>query len=485
MAAVNARSDDRDGGAERPQRPRARSKWTAPFAWFEWGTEWVAYWISRWALIQVLQSVAALTILWTAFTYLTGADERAQQSYNQAWQVINSAEGQGGSGGRIGAMQGLNEAGQSLNGVTAEDAVLARIDLHGGDLALANFQDSKLDAANLRDANLWNANLQGAYLGEYYEGEETIQSDLRGAILEEADVRDADLSSADLSKALLNDADLSDAILDGAKLQGAELKGTVLEGASLVGANLQGADLEDADLWNADISGANLEDAKNLTQEELDDAIGDGETQLPEGEGLQKPPWWYQGSSDELREEGPLQPGGYETTAFNVPFSFTIGEGWTNVSPETPVFIELDRRDTDAALGVHFAAPEEVYDPHRLGSAEIVAIPKGMVAWLRNHPYLDADKPVEMDIGGVDATRFDVQIPAMPEDYPDDLCENPCLPLFVQQGGGALRVYEGGYRFVVLEVQGETVVLYYDLEEGTPAKVEELLKTVKWSWLSS
>jgi hypothetical protein len=45
-----------DGGAEKPQRHRPRFKWTALFAWFEWATEWVAYWLSRWALIQVLQS---------------------------------------------------------------------------------------------------------------------------------------------------------------------------------------------------------------------------------------------------------------------------------------------------------------------------------------------------------------------------------------------------------------------------------------------
>jgi uncharacterized protein YjbI with pentapeptide repeats len=481
MTAGNGKSSSRDGGAEKPQRHRPRFKWTAPFAWVEWGTEWVAYWLSRWALIQVLQSVAALTILFTAITYLRGGDERAQESYNQAWQAINSAEGQGGSGGRIGAMQGLNEAGQSLSGVTVEDAVLDRIDLQGGDLTWANFQGSRLEGANLRDVDLQNANLQTAHLGEYSGAGETVQTDLRRAHLKGADARDADLSSADLSEATLNDADLSGALLDEANLQGAELKETVLPGASLAGADLQGADLENANLWRADISGANLADTKQLTQSQLDGAIGDTETELPEGEGLQKPDWWYQGSSGELRWQGPLQPGQKWTTAFNVPLEFTLGKGWETMGTESTITVELIWRDVkDQVLGVLFAALEEVYDPYRLGSAEIMPLPKDMVAWLRSHPYLIADKPVETDIGGVSGTQFDVEINTMPEDYPNDLCESPCLPLFVDQGGEALRVFEGGYRFVVLDVQGETVVVQYDLEEGTPAKVEEVLKTLKW-----
>jgi uncharacterized protein YjbI with pentapeptide repeats len=449
--------------------------------------EWVDYGLGRWAFIQVLQYIAVLatafTIVWSGYTYITGADERAQQSYNQAWQAINSAEGQGGSGGRIGAMQGLNEAGQSLRGVTAEDAVLARIDLHGGDLTSANFQGSSLEGANLREVDLRNANLQRAYLGEYSGREETIQTDLRGAHLEEADARDADLTSADLSGASLNEADLSDADLDEAKLQGAKLKGTVLEGTSLIGANLQGADLENAELWNADISGANLKDAKHLTQSELEGAIGDWETQLPEGEGLQRPSWWYQGSSGELRWQGPLQPGEHWTTAFDVPLSLTLGEGWETLGTESITSIAINRRDT--GLGVIFVAPEEVYDPHGLSSAEVMPFPKDMGAWLRSHPYLIAGKTAETAIGGVAATQFDVEIPAMPEDYPDDLCEDSCLPLFAEQGGGAIRADEGEYRFVVVEVLGEVVVVFYDLEQGTPGKVEEVLKTVKWGWLSS
>jgi uncharacterized protein YjbI with pentapeptide repeats len=69
----------------------------------------------------------------------------------------------------------------------------------------------------------------------------------------------------------LADADLTDATLAGTDLRGANLTDTVL----------LRADLTDADLVRADLSGANLTAAKGLTEEQLERAIGDGDTVLP------------------------------------------------------------------------------------------------------------------------------------------------------------------------------------------------------------
>jgi uncharacterized protein YjbI with pentapeptide repeats len=52
----------------------------------------------------------------------------------------------------------------------------------------------------------------------------------------------------------------------------------LLSGADLSGANLSGADLSRADLSGVDLSGA-----RELTQTQLDEACGDGNTKLPEG----------------------------------------------------------------------------------------------------------------------------------------------------------------------------------------------------------
>jgi uncharacterized protein YjbI with pentapeptide repeats len=484
MTAGNERSGGRDSGAEKPQRPTPRSKWTAPFAWFEWGTEWIAYGLSRWALIPVLQSVTALTILWTAFSYLAGADERKQQrldeikqSHYQAWQAINTAQGQRGSGGRVEALEDLNGDNQSLVGLSAPYAFLQGIDLVGAELDNANLQEAHLNGANLREASLRNAVLRDADLGGS-ASDNTRKANLQEANLEGTDARGANLSGVYLRGATLNNADLNDAVLDKAQLQGATLKGVVLQNASLAGANLQGADLENANLWYADISGADLRGAKNLTQQQIDDALGDDETQLPED--LQASSTWV--GKSQLSESGPLPPGEYSAAVFDAPMSFKLGEGWENVGYETDTFVELVLQDTDY-LGIFFTAPKRIYDPQNLSTAKILPLPKDMVAWLRGHPYVHtADEPVEVDVGGVAGKQFDIQILTMPEDYPNELCENPCLPVFVNDPiGGALRLYQGGYRVIVLAVQGQTVVIFIDLAQGTPAKAEEVLKTLKWT----
>jgi uncharacterized protein YjbI with pentapeptide repeats len=56
-----------------------------------------------------------------------------------------------------------------------------------------------------------------------------------------------------------------------------------LTGAHLRFADLSGAHLSRADLSLADLTGANLRGAKNLTQEQLDQACGNADTKPPEG----------------------------------------------------------------------------------------------------------------------------------------------------------------------------------------------------------
>jgi uncharacterized protein YjbI with pentapeptide repeats len=76
----------------------------------------------------------------------------------------------------------------------------------------------------------------------------------------------------------------------GADLRGADLNEAKLAGADLSGADLSGADLRGADLSGADLRGIDLRYARNLTQEQIDAAKGDGTTQLPSN--LQIPNGW-------------------------------------------------------------------------------------------------------------------------------------------------------------------------------------------------
>jgi len=84
------------------------SRWARPFIALEWVFDWVAYRLSQWKLLEVLEYLSSLSILVAAIFYFSEAGDRTKQKHYQAWQVINTAQGKGGSGGRLEAMQELN-----------------------------------------------------------------------------------------------------------------------------------------------------------------------------------------------------------------------------------------------------------------------------------------------------------------------------------------------------------------------------------------
>ncbi len=131
--------------------------------------------------------------------------------------------------------------------------------------------------------------------------------------LQEADLQKVDLVMANLSGAKLEGADLRGADLRETNLQEADLRGANLLGANLAGAdfrgaNLIGADLREATLYRTDlrtivysaIEGnavsigeyTNLSLARNLTQSQLERAIGDNGTIIPITDHLSRPDQW-------------------------------------------------------------------------------------------------------------------------------------------------------------------------------------------------
>ncbi len=100
------------------------------------------------------------------------------------------------------------------------------------------------------------------------------------ARLRQACLRFATLTSANLEGADVSDADLSDARLEDANLSGADLSDAFLDRADLAGAGLAGANL----------CGTSLLGARNLTQEQIEEADGDAFTVLPDH--LSRPQAW-------------------------------------------------------------------------------------------------------------------------------------------------------------------------------------------------
>jgi len=217
---------------------KALHHYLIPLYYANWLGEWAAYVLGKWSLFEVLEYGGSFSILIAVIFYFMGTGDRMKQKHYMAWQVINTAQGKGGSGGRVDAMQELNDDHVPLIGVDVSDAFLQDVNLPGAELRRGDFSSADMRRAVLRT------------------------SDIEGANFHLTNLRGADLGSADLTDTNFQDADLT-----GAKLSDAELSG----------ASFERADLRDADLaavrdWKAikAIRLANLHGARNLPADFLD-----------------------------------------------------------------------------------------------------------------------------------------------------------------------------------------------------------------------
>lgn len=192
---------------------QARRAWLVPFIALEWIWEWVAYALSNWTFLEVLGYLEGFSVLIAVIFYFSESGNRVKQKHYQAWQVVNTSQGKGGSGGRIEALQELNADRVPLVGVDVSGAFLQGIRLGRARLLRANFsaadvREGKFQSADFTDANLRSANFRGSDLSEV-----TAQ----GAVWDESDLTGATLAGADLTSASLANADLTDADLRGVR----------------------------------------------------------------------------------------------------------------------------------------------------------------------------------------------------------------------------------------------------------------------------
>lgn len=200
---------------ERPRswsehRQRTRFGWLLFFHKLEWYFSWASWALGNWAFLEVIESLSTFSVLVAVVFYFADSGNRIKQRHYQAWQVINTAQGKGGSGGRIEALQELNHDHVPLIGVDAGGAFLMGINLRGARLSRCTLQASDLRKSDLSNADLTSCNL-----------------------------RSANFRSSNLNRAQMHDADLT---------------GADLNGSNLSGATLDRADLTRTDLRNADLS---------------------------------------------------------------------------------------------------------------------------------------------------------------------------------------------------------------------------------------
>lgn len=160
-------------------------------------------------IVNLMKVIELAAFVFSAYHFWAGRRERRASDTEtarqakidanyQAWQVINSAQGKGGSGGRIEALGDLLKNGESLAGINLDDAWLERVELPGATLVRSSLQRAHFSSANLAGANLEGADLQGV--------------DLVGANLTGAYLKGANLAGARLSAAILDGADLTDVV---------------------------------------------------------------------------------------------------------------------------------------------------------------------------------------------------------------------------------------------------------------------------------
>jgi len=162
-----------------------------------------SFWLQNsWAAAELLALLFAGYQLWARRGERRKAEAAAaalasKAANYQAWTVVNSAQGKGGSGGRIDALQDLNANRVSLAGVRLDGAWLTGINLSGATLPSASFNQAVLRGANFENANLQHADFGGADL---------TGANLQGAILKNANFAGARLGVADLRGANLGEA---------------------------------------------------------------------------------------------------------------------------------------------------------------------------------------------------------------------------------------------------------------------------------------
>ena len=197
-------------------RAHCRTKWALPFVRLEWCFEWAAWVLGNWALLEVVEYLGTFSLIVGVVLYFAESGNRTRQRHYAAWAVINSAQGKGGSGGRIEALGELNRDHVALTGLDASSAFLQGVQLPSAALSRCSFEAADLRQSVLRGADLSFCNLRSAN----FRNADLSHAQLADADLSEADLTDTDLSSANLDRVNFSNADLRGADLSGVRWRG-------------------------------------------------------------------------------------------------------------------------------------------------------------------------------------------------------------------------------------------------------------------------
>ena len=155
---------------------------------------WIVYlWYSleKHKVFTILEKLGYLSLVFGLLIFLLEIPQKNKKLEYEAWEIINDNQGVPASGGRLKALQDLNQksfirGGQvSLAGINLENAIIPQINLENSILSNSNFTDAnltniKITKKELRINNTWrNANLGGKTPEEFAQSKGLAPKPLR------------------------------------------------------------------------------------------------------------------------------------------------------------------------------------------------------------------------------------------------------------------------------------------------------------------
>ena len=174
--------------------------------------------------------------------------------------------------------------------------------------------------------------------------------------------------------------------------------------------------------------------------------------------------------ADPLPDPGTeLTPGRYVSSVVGPTVDFRVGDGWVaGPSGSGPIFtleyadapgtvLSVTRFDGDTFLNSCDPSSLTVVDPSAERLAEIIA----------GNPFVAAGPIESIEVDGFDGRWFDVGVPT----YDPSECALPYLLLWaipIGDGGEFVQVPDQQSRFVILDVDGDTIVFAIEAFPGVP-----------------
>jgi hypothetical protein len=111
---------------------------------------------------------------------------------------------------------------------------------------------------------------------------------------------------------------------------------------------------------------------------------------------------------------------------------------------------------------LHLQTWDGVVPPSSSDGSGRQEVPGGLVAWLVDNPRLSASEPIDVEVGGVQATQLDVRV-VMPLETTPSECTGPCVILARVASDGELVDLEVGQRarVLILGPLGQQLVVFY------------------------